>query len=327
MSENNKIIYDWVSFTTQIHSVEQCVHLLGLSDVEFLNLGHGFYGYKDGITFEGITILSNGKEGMGICVQMSGQGCRSFETYGTGDFDGIFKLILDNHSFKSEERCMNLTRLDVAYDDFDGLLDLDVLIAETSKGNYVSRFNDWEYIVGTKGKSLNFGSKKSDTYFRCYDKKAERNRDDLDHWVRLEMKLTGVSAIGFISLDDTVENKYFAVLNNYLRFVTPNENDSNKRRWKTAVYWSKFLESNDSVSIYCKPGTEYNILSLDGFVFHQCGGAIETLIDILGMSAFMQRLREENRQKKKSTKYRYLENLHGISEDSILEFLRERGKL
>lgn len=325
--ENNKIIYDWITFTTQIHSVEQCIHLLGLNDVEFLNLGHGFYGYKDGITFEGITILSNGKEGMGVCVQLSGQGCRSFETYGSGDFDGLFKLILENHSFESDERLMNLTRLDIAYDDFQGLLDLDVLISETSKGNYVSRFHDWEYTVGTKGKSIYFGSKKSDTFFRCYDKKAERNREDLDHWVRFEMKLSGVSAIGFISLDDTIENKYFAVLNNYLRFVTPSGDDSNKRRWKTADYWQKFLEYNESISIFCKPGTEYNIFRLDGFVFNQAGAAIETMIDILGMSAFMQRLKEHSREKKKSAKYRQLEKIHGTSSDSIHEFLRERGQL
>lgn len=327
MSENNKIIYDWLTFTTQLHSVEQCIYLLGLGDCEFLNLNHGMNGYKDAISFEGITIMSNGKEGMGVCVNMSGQGCRSFETYGTGDFEGLFKLILENHSFKSEDRFMNLTRLDIAYDDFDGLLDLDLLISETSKEHFVSRFNDWEYTVGTKGKSLCFGSMRSDTYFRCYDKKAERKRDDLEHWVRLEMQLRGVSAIGFISLDDTIDNKYFAVLNNYLRFVTPNDGDSNKRRWKTAEYWAKFLESNDTVSIYCKPGTEYNILKLDGFVFRQAGGAIETIIDILGVSAFMQRLREENRQRTKATKYKQLENVHGTSSDSILEFLRERGQL
>ena len=324
---NNKIMYDWLTFTTQLHTVEQCIYLLGLQNVEFMNLNHGMNGYKDAITFEGITIMWNGKEDMGVCVNMSGQGCRSFETFGTGDFEGLFRFILENHSFKASDRFMNLTRLDVAYDDFDGLLDLDLLISETSKGNYVSRFNDWEYTVGTKGKSLNFGSMRSDTYFRCYDKKAERKRDDLSHWVRLEMQLRGVSAIGFIAIDDTVDNKYFAVLNNYLRFVAPNENDSNKRRWKTADYWAKFLEHNETVSIYCKPGTEYNILRLDGYVFRQCAGAVETMIDILGMSAFMLRLREENAQRTKSAKYKQLEQLHGTSSDGIIEFLRSRGAL
>ena len=164
MSENNKIIYDWLTFTTQLHTVEQCIYLLGLGQCEFLNLNHGMNGYKDAISFEGITIMSNGKEGMGVCVNMSGQGCRSFETYGTGDYDSLFSLILENHSFKFEDRFMNLTRLDIAYDDFDGLLDLDLLISETSKEHYVSRFYVCVYTVGTKGKSLCFCVMRSCTY-------------------------------------------------------------------------------------------------------------------------------------------------------------------
>lgn len=36
MSETNKIIYDWITFTTKIHSVDDLINILGLCDVSFL---------------------------------------------------------------------------------------------------------------------------------------------------------------------------------------------------------------------------------------------------------------------------------------------------
>ena len=51
-------------------------------------------------------------------LEMSGQGCRAFESFGTGNYEALFQEVLDNPSE------MNLTRLDVAFDDHGGLLDI-----------------------------------------------------------------------------------------------------------------------------------------------------------------------------------------------------------
>ena len=34
----NKVLYDWLTFTTKIHDVDVVIDLLGLSDVSFLKL-------------------------------------------------------------------------------------------------------------------------------------------------------------------------------------------------------------------------------------------------------------------------------------------------
>lgn len=321
----NKIIYDYVSFTTKIHSLDNVVNLLGLFGVHFQNL-RGFYGYKDQLYFDGIHIHYNGSEDMGICVEMSGQGCRNFETCGNGDYDGIFELILEHYSDKSESREMNLKRLDVAYDDFDGFIDLPLLIIETQKENFVARFNDWECIVGNKGSSVNHGSKKSDVYIRIYDKKKERNRDDIEHWVRCEMQLRSSCALGFVKLKGDIRKKYFDVLNNYLRYIVRIGDDSNKRRSPTAPYWLNFIESYETASIFAKPGTEYNIYKLDSLVFNQMGGAVSTIINVMGVDKFVSELYERQREKPLNPKYKEIQR-QSENSDGIIDFLRERNAL
>ena len=90
---DNYIIYDWITFTSKIHSQLSIVEFLGLQDLKFENL-KGFYGYRDRLYFDGISIHYNGREDMGICVEMSGKGCRAWEKYGNSDYDGLFSEIL-----------------------------------------------------------------------------------------------------------------------------------------------------------------------------------------------------------------------------------------
>ncbi len=325
MADSNKIIYDWVTFVTRIHDVFGVIELLGLSDVSFINLERGMNGYPNCLHFGGISVCWGGRDEMGVCCCMSGQGCRSFETYGNGDYKALFDLILENYSTESDKRMMNLTRLDVAYDDFDELLDIDVIARETALQNYVSRFVKWSVTLGSDGCCVGIGSMRSNIYIRIYDKKAERKRDDLEHWVRCEIQLRKENAIGFAMLGGNICKNYFDVLNNYLRFVTPSETDSNKRRWNTAEWWQKFIESCDCVSIFAKPGADYNVMKLDSFVFGQCSGAIETVIDLLGVEKFLCRVVESRKGRVLNPKYKDIKNQFGTSSDAILDYLRERG--
>ncbi|MBP1547876.1 MAG: replication initiation factor domain-containing protein [Oscillospiraceae bacterium] len=336
---NNKIIYDWITFTSKIHSVNDIISFLGLDDVSFIPLEKGMNGYPQCLHFGGISICYGGRADMGVCCCMSGQGCRSFESYGNGDYDSLFACILENYSEDGDKRQMNLSRLDIAYDDFDGLLDILTIFQETmcngynvstgklNQGNFVSRFADYDVNIGSKGLCCYYGSKSSDVRVRIYDKRVEQNRYDLEHWVRCEIQLRGANAIGFTKLDGDICANYFGVLNNYLRFVEPSDTDSNKRRWKTAEWWDKFLESYDSVSIFARPGVEYNIMSLDRYVFGQCAGAVKTAVDILGVSKFFQQLRKSVNGRDLNPKYKDLKNQYGTSSDGILEYLSERGAL
>lgn len=318
MSEkkSNRIIYDWLTFTSKIDSPDSIIEMLGLSDCTFIQLDHGMNGYPYCYYFGGISVCYGGREDMGVCCCMSGKGCRTFEEYGSGDYNYIFSIILENYSEDAAKRKMNISRLDVAYDDFEGILDIfDIYNAVTSngyennrllQGDFVSRFNTYDVTMSTNGLSCGFGSVKSNIYIRIYDKKAEQNVCDLDHWVRCEIQLRRENAIGFIMLAGDICTNYFGVLNNYLRFIDPSSTDSNKRRAKTAEWWEKFLESSDRLKIFQSPGTEYDIMCLDGYVYGQCAGAVFTMIELVGFEEFKRRLDEAVRSRKLNPKYRDL---------------------
>jgi DNA relaxase NicK len=156
----------------------------------------GFYGYQDRLYYDGISIHHNGTAEMGICAEMSGQGCRNFESFGKGNYDDIFALILENYDDDSERRQMNITRLDVV---------------------------------------------------------------------------------------------------------------------STAPHWLNWIESFESVSIFDKPGVEYNIVRCENYVFKQAGRAVDTLIKIHGVDSFMEKLKENIPPQ--SIKYATLIEKHGAKDE------------
>ena len=314
----NRIIYDWVTFTSKIDSPQSIIERLGLCDVSFLELAHGFNGYPHCLYFGGISICYGGREDMGVCCSMSGKGCRSFETFGNGDYKSLFDYIIEHYSEDSDKRELNLTRLDVAYDDFEGLLDISTIYQATIAGGYVdnklvqgdfiSRFSTFDVNISTAGLSCGYGSVKSDVYIRIYDKKAEQDADDVDHWVRCEIQLRRGNAIGFAMLTGDICTNYFGVLNNYLRFIEPSDTDSNKRRSDTAAWWSNFLQSTDRLHIYQKPGIDYDVMCLDGYVYGQCSGAVHTMIELVGVTEYLTRLHNEMICRSLNPKYKQLIN-------------------
>lgn len=305
---NNYIIYDWVSFTSRIHSPHSVIDMLGLGDINFETL-HGMYGYRERLYYNGISIHFNGNESknMGVLCEMSGKGCRTFVKFGYGNYHSLFDTILFNYSDDSAKRQMNLTRLDVAYDDFIGTIDLDLLCHETQKLHFVSRFKDWQVITGNKGIAVNHGSLKSNVYIRCYDKRLEQEvQDQVEHWVRLEIQMRKECALGFILNDGTIQEKYFQTLNQYLRYIIPSSNTTNSSMLQTAPYWLRFLEDVSSRSIFHKPADNYDFNNLYSYVTNQLSGAIQTYIDCVGVEQFVNDIKEARKGKKLNNKYKYL---------------------
>lgn len=297
------------------------ISFLGLTDCDWSERS-GRYFYRSCKCFGNINIYFDGiHDNMGVCVEMSGQGCRDFETFGTGDWDAIFLYFLSN------QQEVNISRLDVAQDDFDCNLDLDAIIVDTFHGNYTSKLHHWNVQKGSRGATVEHGTRGGNMYIRIYDKKAERERSDLDYWARCELQMRDDCAVGFASslfraesriddlgntyveyLPDTPINKlYFQVLNNYLRYLEPSE-DSNKSRWSTAEHWSRFLETVEKRSIFVSPGIEYNFDNLHHYIFSQAGNAIKLYIDLFGKSAFMREL--DNIKRSKNRKYDVLRQLY-----------------
>ena len=287
----NTVIFDWLSLTTRIHSVNDLISILGLSSETVVwETVKGAHGYRDRLYFGGISLHYNGRDDMGIWLEMSGQGCRSFETYGTGDYAALFELALD------EPEDVHITRLDVAYDDHSGILDIGEICDDVRAGNYVSRFRGWQVVDGSDGQSVTLGSRSSEVLVRIYDKAAERGLEDGSHWVRCELQLRRDRALEYVKLGSAAGDSFRGVLLNYLRFVEPCGDDTNKWRWPMRDYWSDLVGDAARISVYARPGVEYNLGNLCNFVVEQAGNAIKTYTMIFGWYDLQQALKERRSQ-------------------------------
>ncbi|MBQ8133500.1 MAG: hypothetical protein IJ192_03695, partial [Clostridia bacterium] len=87
-----------------------------------------------------------------------------------------------------------------------------------------------------------------------------------------------------------INEVYFFLMNNYLRYIEPSESDSNKWRAPMAEHWKKFAESVTTyrVSLWSKPGTDYSTLRLDHYVENMAGAAIYTYISIHGVDKLVE---------------------------------------
>lgn len=340
--KQNIVLIDWFSMTSKSLSVDNIKCLLGLECVDWEE-GNGAHGFKHSVYFHSIkifynvscagdlfsssdpdTILSKDQSYL-VWLDMSGSGCRAFETFGNGDFDGLFRFCL------SKPEDINITRLDVAFDDHTGLLDIDDLKDHVDAHYFVSKFRtgiveyEWDRLKSRdyKAFTLYFGSEKSDVRIRIYDKAKERNIDD-EHWIRVEMQLRHDNAAGFLRelVGHEIGLIFRGVLAEYLRFVEP-EADSNMRRWPTLSAWDQLLDGVAAINIFVKPGIEYNMERLVHFSVDMAGGATYTLIKAIGVSAFLDRLANRVAGADLNPNYKQLLDDLGVPAGSVDEWQTE----
>lgn len=280
MSEyrENKILFDWLAFTVHNLTLDELITLLGFNDVlgDFTDI-KGNNGYQDGLYYNSISIYYNGKPNQGIHVNMSGQGCRAFESYSAyGDFNQLIPVILSLDKSK-------ITRLDVAYDDFNGLLPIDLIVDSVRHNEWTSPASVrwWEAVYSSVGTSCYIGSPGSRIRFRFYDKAAEQKKDY--QWTRLEIQMRDEQATAFLHrlYDDklSISDVFFGVVNNYVRFI--NRDSSRTNTCSVKSWWSDFIQSGVNVKLW-SPGIEYNIGRLKYNVENRWGNAIQTYLNCFG---------------------------------------------
>lgn len=284
--KENEIIFDWLSLTSKNDSPQGLLEFLGIDTMQHIpSACKGINGYQYGMMLYNIRICFGGNNDTTF-ICMSGAGCRDFEKISSKSW---YQVISDILEINKTEQVYNVTRIDVAYDDFIGLLDIQLIKKSVEQFEYCSRFRQtpiiFEPISG--GLTVSLGSRSSETYFRIYDKAIEQEMPIGTHWIRWEMELKGSNAFNFL-LQLQAENyelgKVFSgVCLNYIRFVIPNENNEQKCRWKTAVWYDKFIGDVNKISIWSGREQEYTILNLINYVQNYAGNAIDALIRIYGI--------------------------------------------
>lgn len=284
---DNIVLYDWLSFTSKVHTPEQIIAALGLAHVPW-STTRGARGYQDRKYFSCISIHYNGRPDMGVWCEMSGQGCRAFETLSIladqppEKWSRLFSFI--------QQWTLKITRLDVAYDDHSGVFDIGRVSQDTQCGLFVSRSDYWECITSSKGTSIQIGSPQSKVLVRIYDKAAERGKLG-EHWNRVELQLRDDRAGQFSRIPLPIGEAFAGVLLNYLRYVVP-DTDSNKWRWPMTDYWYELVADAERISVYTAPGMKYNEERCKRYVVDQAGNAIDACIQMYGIESFEKMIAE-----------------------------------
>ncbi len=304
--KENVILFDWLTFTVKEDSISGVIELLGMPNVSWELMERGRNGYRRRMCFENISILYDGADNMGICVDLTGTGCRTFESYSTRKWSDLFADLVYGVYTES----INITRLDVAFDDHTGILDIDRLRDDTDEHLYVSRSRTWQVQYGSAGTTIYHGSPKSNMYIRIYDKAAEQELQE--HWVRVEMQMRDEIAVGYargLGHEDA-GTQFRGVLHNYLRYVVDPGTDVNMSRWPLADYWQKLLDGVSRVRVWCAPGLEYTVWKLASYVIDQVGNALDAYLSIFGYNDLIRELGK--RCVKKVRKYEDLKQQYPV---------------
>ena len=180
------------------------------------------------------------------------------------------------------------TRIDIAKDDYRGVLNLDLIYEKIKKGELVTRFRNFSVYEGeiystiesgkigsnTSAKTIYLGNlKKSNVIVRIYDKGAKEKTPY--HWIRVEYQLrhsvsdqycnkhllldpdTGEikKSLGSVKVKtgDIRERDFPSIANYYLKFLDPTRSKKgeliHKRHWHTSNFWEKFIGTSERNSI------------------------------------------------------------------------------
>lgn len=261
------IDYLRVSFKT--HDVdlilEKVVHL---KKAYMQELESGFYGYIGTFQLDQIKVFySKSGDNRGILVEMSGKGCRQFESFlkaRNKTWVDFFQDCLNHHG--------KFSRIDLAIDDKKTYFSIPVLLEKVRKGEAISRFRKTDYngSLGIKdgengGTTLYFGSKKSEAYLCFYEKNFEQAEkynipiEDMEDWNRYELRLKNEraqKAVSSIMKTGDFLDISMQIVNNYIRFVD-SEEDKPRHKWKTSDFWQAFIGDFGRLSLFMKPEEDF----------------------------------------------------------------------
>ena len=292
---------DWLEFTIFQLSYEDVIErILQLKIEDFADLSKGKFGYNAQTKWGNgnLFVLFNQVDDepcinhMGVHVILSGTGCRAYESQ-----KSLYTLI---NVLVALEGQAKLSRIDLAIDDFkDDLIKFSRIRRAALKSEFTSRWNKWDELNSRStgdgkllGQTMYFGSQTSDIFCRIYDKALEqkrkaKNKDEEipEKWTRLEIvyrkeraKMLALHMIECSNVGLVIRR----TLQQYIRFVQrpKNSKDSNKSRWKTAIWWERLLENVEPLKLTVKR-QEKTVDEMIKWLDKQIGPTLATVVTAL----------------------------------------------
>ena len=290
-----RILVDYFCFTVSLS--EFCDHdaehydgrnLPGRIERKFLLQGlqfqqrKGMYGYSYSAWYDGIVYAWGGADT--VYIQMSGTGCRTWETTHPGlAWEKWIRYLQSSYA------SLHVSRLDIACDTF-GQLKLKTIQAYTRNGKYISRWKTFLIQEGSAEMAVIWGSSKSDFRLRIYDKTLERivkagvDEDTVPKdWVRCEFQLRNDAAASFIrswQSTDSIGMTFMGIMKNQLLYVSQYDG-KNRNRATVAPWWDRLLGDAEKLRMAYDAGKDYNFDSLKHYIFHQAGSSIKAYLTIM----------------------------------------------
>lgn len=262
------LVVDYLNFTYPIEAETLLDALKTALGEDWQDMERGFYGYRQGVRSGNIVILwSGGVEGMGIHVQLSGQGCRELEAIHREKTGGE----LDWRVFLADrvKEGARFSQTHFAFDDLAGNITVKRITDAYKKGQCVTRFGTFQPIE-TYGKSgeltsygFYFGKRSADTSICVYDKKLEQESKlrggelSLDKQKELEKGWTRLELRNRNKRSQALVEKIIAegwsvvasVLRGYLDIRNVTKTQDNKMRVSVVKWWGAFTSWADSARL------------------------------------------------------------------------------
>ncbi len=289
----NRFLIDWAAFTFKITSPHEIVNIIRLKPALFTELERGMHGYRKSLRFGNIGIYFDGQENMGCHVSMTGQGCRQYENqFEENPWHDLFSAVLAEKG--------KFTRLDLAHDNVDGLLDLEKLktaiICREVKSRFRKASENKNYDLSRNvsqsdnGHTIYFGKRSSRVYMRFYDKAAQMETPL--PWNRAEIELKeqrAHKAVQFLSSGIPIGQVFVGIINQYLSVI--NIDDSNTSRCTVQEWWSDWLQSTEKLKLTIAKETKTVEEAMD-YVRRQYAPTFAMIKEHLGVATFNDYLHE-----------------------------------
>ncbi len=308
-----EVLVDWLTFSVKEKAPNKVIQdYLGMDPALFQDTGYSLMGYNKVLRFSDICVCYEGREDdyfqdMGVCVSMSGNGCRTFETMSKLSFDGardkqgtksiafpvLFQLLASTEG-------ANVSRIDIACDDHAGYLSMDDVLSKVQANEVNSRMTARSTVISFDGSQRSgatayLGAPSSSFRVRIYDKALEEGTDG--HWVRVELVMRGKNSNAFVEQMTNSENvgKLAAqVINDKFSFIE--RDDSNITRCTVCSWWTQFVEDLEAVRLVARKVIQHSVEQIGSWVEAQVGPSLAILFRTMGWPYIFELAKDSGRR-------------------------------
>lgn len=298
---NLEVSVDWLGFTFFSYSNPYSVlDYLGFDSNDF-SVGNGSNGYKSALRHNiyPVTVLYDGREDMGIHVNISGSAisfaidcfydsikiATPFGTYAVEYSDDTMMVRYLRHI----NECAKFTRIDLAIDDKGcNYYSVDDVREICDSDRCTTRFRKYRpeyersFNEGMTGNTLYIGKRLSEVFLRIYDKRLEqiqKSKKDVGFdWVRWELELKkerSNMAVQYLLSGKSLGAVAIGILSNYFRVII-RDND-NVSRCTTDPLWETFVENVNKLRMTISK-TEKTLDDKRKWIETQCMPSISAVI-------------------------------------------------